>query len=99
MKVIGQSLVKANNDFFDNNIQRKNEDAWLYNDKLVAIADGAGGVGILADKWAEILVNKVPLQPFKKTENVDKWIALFWEDFYNKYSEKLKDDPWKIKKF
>ncbi len=99
MKITVQSIVKANNDFFDNNTQRKNEDAWRHNDKLVAIADGAGGVGILADKWAATLVNNVPLQPFKNIDNIDRWVARFWEDFYNKYSKELKDDPWKIKKF
>jgi len=99
MKITGQTIVKAYNDVFENDIQRNNEDACLHHDNVVAISDGAGGVGILADKWANTLVNNVPSQPFKKIENIDKWMALFWEDFYNKYSKELQDDPWKIKKF
>jgi len=98
MKVIGQSIVKANNDVFDNNTQRNNEDYWEHKDNLIAISDGAGGVGIFADKWAEVLVKHVPAKPFRKPEMIDEWIEEFWEEFYNKHS-KLMKDPWQMKKF
>ena len=99
MKIIGQSIVKANNDSFEKNIQRNNEDAWVINNNFVAIADGAGGIGILADKWAQTLVSNIPSLPFQKIENIDYWLSTFWEEFYDKYSLQLKDDPWKIRKF
>ena len=99
MKVLGRSIVKSNNDVFEKGIQRANEDYWDYKDKVVAISDGAGGVGIMADKWAQELVDNIPNLPFKSPKDIDTWVSGFWEVFYEKYSKVLADDPWKIKKF
>jgi len=98
MKVFGQSIVKANNDVFENGVGRNNEDSWLYKNNCIVISDGAGGVGILADQWSKILVEKIPEKPFNTPKEIDGWIGGFWEDFYNTYSIKMKD-PWQIKKF
>ena len=99
MKAIGQSVVKANNDVFENGKSRKNEDALFISEQVTVISDGAGGVGILADEWAKTLVNNIPDKPFKNAKSIDKWISLFWEEFYNSHLEQLKEDPWKIRKF
>jgi hypothetical protein len=100
VEVLGQSIVKANNDIFKNNILRSNEDSWYKDKNVVAISDGAGGVGILADIWSETLVKTIPLTtPFHDCNELDNWIALFWEGFYEKYSKELSNDPWQIKKF
>ena len=99
MKVVGRSIVKSNNDVFEKGIQRANEDYWDYKNKVVAISDGAGGVGIMADKWAQELVDNIPNVPFKSPKDIDTWVSGFWEAFYEKYSKVLADDPWEIKKF
>ncbi len=101
MIVTGKSTVKANNDVFENRKKRSNEDAMFIskNKQHIAIADGAGGVGIIADKWSQKLVNNIPTMPFKSVEGLDDWISTFWEDFYNSHLNTLKDDPWKLKKF
>ena len=99
MKVIGQSVVKAENDIFENNVERLNEDAWSHQENVVAVADGAGGTGLFADKWARKLVNSIPSEPFSNTKNIENWISGFWEDFYNQHFDKVQSDVWKLKKF
>ncbi|NOX48740.1 MAG: hypothetical protein GXO89_17360, partial [Chlorobi bacterium] len=99
MKTIGQSVVKANNDVYENGNKRKNEDALFISEQIIAISDGAGGVGILADEWSKTLVNNIPDKPFKSAKNIDEWVSLFWEEFYNEYLEELNGDSWKIRKF
>ena len=99
MKTVGQSIVKAENDTFENGIERHNEDALNISVDKLAVCDGAGGIGILADKWSETLAANIPDEPFENAQAVDKWIAGFWEDFYNSHIQLVQNDPWKIKKF
>ena len=99
MKVIARTVVKPVNDIYQNNVHRKNEDAYKIFSNRIAVSDGAGGIGILADCWAKLLVKKIPKQPFDGIEGLDRWIAKFWEEFYNHNRQKLKDDIWKLKKF
>ncbi len=99
MKAIGQSVVKANNDVFESGKRRKNEDSLFISEQIIAISDGAGGVGILADEWAKTLVENIPDKPFEKAKNIDEWISSLWEKFYNSHLDQLNEDPWKIKKF
>ena len=40
-----------------------NEDFALANEHVLAISDGAGGGGIYADRWANYLVNNLPITP------------------------------------
>lgn len=99
MQVIGQSIVKADNDIYEGGIHRLNEDAYIIKENIVAISDGAGGIGILADQWSSTLVNNIPNKVFKSTSSLDKWIGDLWEQFYNTNLLKLRTDPWKLKKF
>ena len=98
MKLTGATTVKPSNDIFDNNVKRQNEDTWHFNNQRVAVADGAGGIGIFAREWAETLTLQVPQKPFKNVSNMNRWIAGFWEIFYQQCIDKLNNDPWKIKK-
>jgi hypothetical protein len=99
MNVNACTRVKADNDIFQDNIIRNNEDAFKEYDKCVAMADGAGGIGILADQWAKMLVNKIPDHPFDGIKGIDKWLSGFWKEFYEKYRPDLINDAWKLKKF
>lgn len=99
MKVRAQCIEKANNDVFKGDVQRINEDSFINKGSVVAISDGAGGVGILADAWSQYLIENIPTKPFEGVEGLDFWISEIWEGFYNKYSKLLSNDPWQIKKF
>ena len=99
MKVISQSVVKANNDVFEGGNVRKNEDAIGVTESKLTVADGAGGVGILADLWANEIVNQMPDTPFENSKSVSDWIETFWENFYTTNLSKLEGDHWKVSKF
>lgn len=99
MNIIYQSIVKAENDIFDNNIERKNEDAICVKPNCVAVADGAGGIGIFADKWADTLTRNIPENAFCDISELENYIASLWDDFYTGNITLLGNDPWKIKKF
>ncbi len=99
INVIGQTVVKADNDIFDNKAVRQNEDAFFYRDGIVALSDGAGGTGLFAGKWAKKLVESIPDKPFEKCNCIDEWIGVFWEDFYNEHVDLVRTDAWKLKKF
>lgn len=85
MKILSQSCVKPNNDVFEDGKERENEDAHIvrFENKLLAIADGAGGTGIFARKWADTILANLPEYPFENSEILDNWIGTFWENFYN----------------
>ena len=99
MKSIGQSITKADNDVFENRARRKNEDSFSVQKNVVAVSDGAGGIGIFADKWSNTLVQKIPAKPFENVKAIDNWIKSFWEEFYMTHKDLVVDDPWKIAKF
>ncbi|WP_338761019.1 hypothetical protein WAF17_14675 [Bernardetia sp. ABR2-2B] len=75
---------------------RQNEDAFcIYNsdsksDKnlKIALSDGAGGMGLFAADWSKQLVDNLPNEPFENVESVSNWLGTFWEQFYDRYSQK-----------
>jgi hypothetical protein len=99
MKTIYQSIVKNNNDVFENLVTRPNEDSVYISENIIAVSDGAGGIGLFANKWSQILVQNISNKPFNNIEAIEIWISGFWEEFYHFYLERIKDDPWKINKF
>ena len=99
LRIASQSVVKADNDLFANNVERLNEDALFIGDNLFAIADGAGGTGILANKWAEKLLSCIPVKPFQSPKALNNWILGFWEDFYIEHISTLQHDHWQLNKF
>lgn len=62
-----------------------NEDAAIDREGLVAVADGAGGGGLFADKWSEYLLRKLPAEPLCTAEETDGWLNGIWEEFYDRY--------------
>ena len=75
---------------------RQNEDAFFvsnfdlkHNKNLkIALSDGAGGMGLFAADWSKQLVDNLPNEPFENVESVSNWIGTFWEQFYDRYSQK-----------
>lgn len=74
---------------------RQNEDAFFVFDEekekiRIALSDGAGGMGLFAADWSRQLVDNLPSESFKKVEELSNWIESFWEQFYDRYSQKAK---------
>lgn len=75
---------------------RQNEDSFFVpnsnsknNENLkIALSDGAGGMGLFAADWSKQLVDNLPNEPFENVENLSNWIGTFWEQFYDRYSQK-----------
>jgi len=67
-----------------------NEDAAIARDCFIAVADGAGGGGVFADKWSSYLVAHLPDTPIEDYDAFDGWIDGIWEPFYNEYEEVAK---------
>lgn len=99
LRIAGQSVAKADNDLFANNMERINEDALFIGNNIFAIADGAGGTGIMANKWAEKLLSCIPDKPFESPRALNVWISGFWEDFYKEHLSSLQQDHWQLNKF
>jgi hypothetical protein len=67
-----------------------NEDAAIAKENVIAVADGAGGGGVFAERWSQYLVNHVPEKSIKDYKAFDKWIDRIWEPFYNDCEEEAK---------
>lgn len=52
--------------------------------KLIAISDGAGGVGIYCKQWAEFIVANAPEIP---DSNLNSWFLAVSKEFYLKYCD------------
>lgn len=60
-----------------------NEDAVMARSTVIAVADGAGGGGIFAERWSRYLLDNLPIEPFVSLEEMDSWVDGIWELFYN----------------
>lgn len=60
-----------------------NEDAVLARAGCIAVADGAGGGGMFAERWSSYLLDHLPAEPVTSFEQLDRWIDGIWEPFYN----------------
>lgn len=67
-----------------------NEDAAIARGNLIAIADGAGGGGLFAERWSAYLLNNLPDIPIRNVEELDAWIGDIWEPYYNQCEEDAK---------
>jgi hypothetical protein len=66
-------------------LQTKSEDAFIVReDGLLAVADGAGGVGIFAAEWAKYLLDSLPEMPFADADAFVLWTNSIWETFYQR---------------
>lgn len=64
-------------------LQTTTEDASIIrDDTLMAVADGAGGVGIFAGEWAAHMLQHLPENPFSNADDFINWTSQRWEAFY-----------------
>ncbi len=99
MKIHAQTCTKYLHEEDQKEAYRQNEDAFCVynsdsksnkNDKnlKIALSDGAGGMGLFAADWSRQLVDNLPNEPFENIESVSNWLGAFWEQFYDRYSQK-----------
>lgn len=60
-----------------------NEDAVVAKSSCIAVADGAGGGGVFAERWSQYLLEKLPDTPIISFEQLDNWVDGIWEQYYN----------------
>ena len=94
-----QSIVKPENDVYEDKNHRLNEDAIFCKNNILGISDGAGGVGIFASEWANYLLQKSPVKPIKSIIELNFWLNEIWEDFYLNYRLKVVSDTFLLNKF
>lgn len=59
------------------------EDACKATPCFIALSDGAGGGGVLADRWARYLVEHTSQSPIDSFAAFTAWMDEIWEQFYN----------------
>ena len=96
MKIRSQTCSKYLHEEDQEEANRQNEDAFFVFDEekkktRIALSDGAGGMGLFAADWSNQLVYNLPQKPFKNAEELSNWIESFWEQFYDRYSQKAKE--------
>ncbi len=82
---------------FDNS--NLNEDQLRLSENFIALADGAGGTGILCGEWAEFLLNKIPEQPIKTFENFKDWLEQNIDCFLETFEPIVSKDNFKMRRF
>ena len=67
--------------------------------QVVAVADGAGGTGILCGEWAEFLLNHLPSQAIHTFEEFIKWLEPQTEAFMTAFEPQMQQDAFQLKRF
>ncbi|MDZ7898682.1 MAG: hypothetical protein U5N85_11745 [Arcicella sp.] len=77
-----------------------NEDRiWVDNPCVWAVADGAGGTGILCGEWAEFLLKYLPDAPIGTFEEFMAWLEPLTETFINTFEPQMQQDAFQLKRF
>ena len=70
-----------------------NEDRiWVEHSHIWALADGAGGTGILCGEWAEFLLKHLPNTPIHTFEEFITWLEPQTEAFVQQYEPLMQQD-------
>lgn len=70
----------------------ENEDTFRITEKFLALADGAGGVGVFAKEWATYLLEHLPDEPFNEN-SFDEWHKITKEEFKKQQNLFLQQSP------
>ena len=77
-----------------------NEDRiWVEHPHVWALADGAGGTGILCGEWAEFLLKHLPDTPIRTFEEFITWLEPQTEAFVQQYEPLMQQDVFQLKRF
>ncbi len=88
-----QSIAKLLSD------KTEKEDKVLKKDTLYALADGAGGTGILCGEWAELVLSNLPENAIVSFTGFIDWFKNFSEAFIEQYEPILRQDSFQLRKF
>jgi hypothetical protein len=58
------------------------EDAVRIEPGLFAVSDGAGGTGVCAERWANYLLENLPLSPIQDFQGFNQWQNEIWEKYF-----------------
>lgn len=64
-----------------------------------AVADGAGGTGILCGEWAEFLLKHLPKAFISNWEEFINWLEPLTEAFVQEYEPLMQKDTFQLKRF
>jgi hypothetical protein len=72
--------------------ESKNEDAILVNkdNRIFAIADGAGGAGLFCRQWADFIISNIPDHPITNEIDFTNWFNKLREDYNNQKKAETK---------
>ena len=77
-----------------------NEDRiWVAHPHIQALADGAGGTGILCGEWAEFLLKNLSDAPIHTFEEFITWLEPLTEAFVQQYEPLMQQDVFQLKRF
>lgn len=76
-----------------------NEDAFRVAEGFLALADGAGGTGLLCGEWAAYLVHHLPATPLCTFATFMEWLEPLAEAFVSQYEPIIQHDSYQLKRF
>ena len=91
-----QTISKTHN----SQLPLPNEDrVWVNHPHVWALADGAGGTGILCGEWAEFLLKHLSYTPIHTFEEFIIWLEPLTETFVQQYEPLMQQDVFQLKRF
>ena len=67
---------------------------------LYAVSDGAGGTGVCAERWANYLLESLPVVPMQDFEGFGQWQNEIWEKYFEDTEHELRSSaPAALSKF
>lgn len=73
------------------------EDRFRVDENVIALADGAGGMGVYAGEWASYLCKHLPPEPWTDFAAFEKWLNNIWEQFFDPYQAQSQNTHWAAK--
>ncbi|MEI7581775.1 hypothetical protein [Runella sp.] len=73
------------------------EDRFRIDENVIALADGAGGMGVYAGEWASYLCEHLPSEPWNDFSAFEKWLDNIWEQFFDLYQAQSQNTNWAAK--
>ncbi len=73
------------------------EDRFWIDVTVIALADGAGGMGVYAGEWASYLCKYLPSEPWADFSAFEEWLDNIWEQFFDPYQAQSQNTNWAAK--
>jgi hypothetical protein len=73
------------------------EDRFRMDENVIALADGAGGMGVYAGEWASYLCEHLPSIPWIDFAAFENWLDTIWEQFFDLFQVQSQNTNWSAK--